>query len=124
MMRVSRFIRSFSSSANPLSAPFSLGLSDEQRSIQGLARKFAVEVMAPKAAKYDLSMEYPMDVFKEAWELGLVNTHVPSEYGGVGMGTLDGVIIAEEVRCLIFVIWTSTFLPTNQITFHFFFFNS
>lgn len=32
-----------------------------------------------------------------AWELGLVNTHIPTEYGGLGLSTLDGVIIAEEL---------------------------
>lgn len=42
-------------------------------------------------------MEYPQDVFKQAWELGLVNSHVPEEYGGLGLGAVDGVIIAEEL---------------------------
>jgi alkylation response protein AidB-like acyl-CoA dehydrogenase len=34
---------------------------------------------------------------RAAWEAGLVNTHVPSEYGGAGLLALDGVIIAEEL---------------------------
>ena len=89
--------RLFSSSPSSFGS-LSFGLSDEQKSIQSLARKFALEVMAPKAAHYDRTMEYPSEIFKAAWDLGLVNTHVPTEYGGVGMGTLDGVIIAEEVR--------------------------
>ena len=31
-------------------------------------------------------------------QLGLVNTHIPTEYGGLGLGNLDGCLIAEEVR--------------------------
>jgi acyl-CoA dehydrogenase len=42
-------------------------------------------------------MEYPRDVFDKAWELGLVNTHVPESVGGLGLGCLEGVIIAEEL---------------------------
>lgn len=51
----------------------------------------------PKAAQYDKSMEYPHDIFRKAWELGLVNTHVPQEYGGLGLHCADGVVITEEL---------------------------
>jgi acyl-CoA dehydrogenase len=88
--------RAFSTSA-PAMGGLSFSLSDEQKAIQELARKFAKEVMIPKVAQYDLSMEYPREIFNAAWELGLVNTHIPVEYGGVGMGSLDGCIIAEEM---------------------------
>lgn len=65
--------------------------------LQELSRKFAKEVMIPKAAHYDKTMEYPHDIFKQAWELGLVNTHIPTEYGGPGLGAVEGVVIAEEL---------------------------
>jgi len=45
------------------------------------------------AAEYDRTMKYPIDVFTKAWELGLVNTHIPEEYGGPGLGCTEGVII-------------------------------
>ena len=35
-------------------------------------------------------------VLRKAWELGLMNTHVPEEYGGSGLGVMDGVLIGEE----------------------------
>lgn len=76
---------------------FSFKLSDEQREFQQLARKFAREEMIPKERHYDQTMEYPQDVFAKAWELGLVNTHVPEKFGGLGLGSLDGVIIGEEL---------------------------
>ena len=69
--------------------------------------------MIPVEKHYDTTMEYPQPIFKKAWELGLVNTHIPAEYGGTGMGCLDGCIIAEELaygawwgagRCFRFVL--------------------
>mmetsp|Transcript_14142 Transcript_14142/g.27468 ORF Transcript_14142/g.27468 Transcript_14142/m.27468 type:complete len:419 (+) Transcript_14142:127-1383(+) len=74
-----------------------LTLTEDQKSFQELARKFAKEEIAPKAAELDRTMEYPMDLFKQAHELGLVNTHVEAEYGGMGLGCLDNCIIQEEL---------------------------
>ncbi len=71
-------------------------LSDEQKQLQDLARKFAKEEIIPKAAHHDSSGEYPHAIVKKAWELGLMNTHVPQEYGGLGLGVLDSCIITEE----------------------------
>jgi acyl-CoA dehydrogenase len=72
-------------------------LSDDQRSLQDLARKFAKEEMAPKAEFHDHTGKFPFEVTKKAWELGLMNTHIPTEYGGLGLGVLDGIIITEEL---------------------------
>ncbi|RLN56684.1 hypothetical protein BBJ29_001033 [Phytophthora kernoviae] len=76
---------------------FSLKLSDDQREFQLLARKFAREEMIPKEKHYDMTMAYPQEIFEKAWELGLVNTHVPEKFGGLGLGSLDGCIIGEEL---------------------------
>jgi acyl-CoA dehydrogenase len=72
-------------------------LTEEQQALQDLARKFAREEMAPKAAHHDETGEFPRDIAKKAWELGLMNTHVPPEYGGMGLGVLDGCIVTEEL---------------------------
>jgi acyl-CoA dehydrogenase len=56
-------------------------LSDEQKEIQELARKFTRDEIIPKAAEYDRTMEYPWDIIKKAWALGLVNTHIPKDCG-------------------------------------------
>ncbi len=72
-------------------------LSDEQKQLQELARKFAKEEVIPKAAHHDENGEYPREVAAKAWELGLMNTHIPQEYGGLGLGVLDGCIITEEL---------------------------
>jgi acyl-CoA dehydrogenase len=72
-------------------------LTEEQQALQELARKFAREEMAPKAAHHDETGEFPREIAKKAWELGLMNTHIPPEYGGMGLGTLDGCLITEEL---------------------------
>ena len=42
-------------------------------------------------------MAYPEPIFNKAWELGLVNSHIPEAYGGLGLHCLDGCIIQEEL---------------------------
>lgn len=71
-------------------------LTDEQRQLQELARKFTKDEIIPRAAHHDETGEYPHEIAKKAWELGLANTHVPVEYGGLGLGVLEGCIISEE----------------------------
>ncbi|EQC33082.1 acyl-CoA dehydrogenase [Saprolegnia diclina VS20] len=75
----------------------SFKLTDTQKEFQLLARKFAREEMIPKEKHYDQTMEYPKEIFDKAWELGLVNGHIPEKYGGMGLGSLDGCIIGEEL---------------------------
>lgn len=42
-------------------------------------------------------MKYPQELFKKAWELGLVNVHIPESCGGLGLGMVDGLVIMEEL---------------------------
>src|SRR6185295_18692999 len=74
-----------------------LTLSDEQKQLQEMARKFAKEEIIPKAAHHDETGEFPLEICRKAWELGLMNTHVPAEYGGIGLGVLEEAIIGEEL---------------------------
>merc|ERR550537_2070222 len=76
---------------------FSLQLTEEQEALKQLARDFAKNEMIPVAAEYDRTMEFPQPIFEKAWELGLVNTHVPESCGGLGLGCFEGVLIGEEL---------------------------
>lgn len=73
------------------------GLTDDQQAFQQLARDFAQKEIRPVSAQYDQSMDYPWPVIKSAHAIGLMNTHIPQEAGGLGLGCLEGVIIAEEL---------------------------
>jgi len=74
-----------------------LQLSEEQEALRELARDFARDVIRPAAPHHDATGEYPHEVLKQAHELGLMNTHIEEEYGGLQLGALDGVLIAEEL---------------------------
>jgi len=69
----------------------------EQNEIKEAAFKFAVNEMLPKASEYDQKQEMPTEILHKAWELGFVNTSIPSEYGGNDFSPIDSVIIAEAL---------------------------
>ena len=71
-------------------------LSEEQLMLQELAHEFAVDNVRPHAEHWDENSEFPMEAIKVAHELGLMNLHIPEAYGGMGMGTMDEVLVQEE----------------------------
>jgi len=75
----------------------SFGLSEEQLAIQELARKFTEDEIIPVAAHHDRTGEYPTELIRKAWELGLVNTHIPQAYGGLGLGVFGVSNNSEEL---------------------------
>jgi acyl-CoA dehydrogenase len=72
-------------------------LTDEQKNLRELAHDFAEKEIRPVAWEYDKEGTWPQDVLQKAWEVGLMNTHIPEEYGGPGLGYLDGCLIEEEL---------------------------
>ncbi|KAL7698035.1 acyl-coenzyme a dehydrogenase [Lotmaria passim] len=89
----------FGATAPTAQAPggLSFGLTEQQMQYQETARNFAKEKMMPVAADFDKSMKYPYDVYKQAWDLGLTNMHVPEKYGGLGASVVDGLVVQEEL---------------------------
>ena len=76
----------------------SFALTDEQKELRALAREFAAKEIRPRAAECDVAMKHPADVIELAHELGLMNLHVPAEYGGLALGTFDGMLVGEELN--------------------------
>ena len=72
-------------------------LSDDQRNMVELARKFTREEIIPKAAHYDKTGEYPWEIIQKAHELGLINDQIPEKYGGQGISLLDHCLMGEEL---------------------------
>lgn len=83
------------------SAKFNQGLNfdptDQEREMMDLAEKFTREEVIPVAAEYDKTGEYPWPIIKRAHELGLMNLHIPEQYGGMGLGTLMGCLMTEKM---------------------------
>uniref|UniRef100_A0A665XDW5 Medium-chain specific acyl-CoA dehydrogenase, mitochondrial n=1 Tax=Echeneis naucrates TaxID=173247 RepID=A0A665XDW5_ECHNA len=90
-------VNTAASSAGHTSLGYSFELTEQQKEFQMLARKFAREEIVPAAPAYDRSGEYPFPIIKKAWELGLMNSHIPQEYGGMGLSIFDSCLITEEL---------------------------
>ncbi|CAL8088419.1 unnamed protein product [Orchesella dallaii] len=103
-------IRAFSGSPSLHSDGLNFEMNDIQRDLQQLGRKFARETIAPNAAKYDLSMDFPMDIVKQMWELGILNPLIPEKYGGPELGCLGTCILGEELA------WGCTGILTASLT--------
>ncbi len=71
-------------------------LDDELLALQQTARRFADEELIPIAAEHDVTGEFPREVMRKAWELGLANTFIPQEFGGVGLSVLGACVNVEE----------------------------
>ena len=72
-------------------------LNDEHRMIQQAARDFAQKEIAPIAAEFDETGEFPRATIKRMGEMGFMGIEVPEEYGGAGMDTLAYVLALEEI---------------------------
>ncbi|HEY6889299.1 MAG TPA: acyl-CoA dehydrogenase family protein [Solirubrobacter sp.] len=72
-------------------------LTDDQREIRELTRRFADEKIAPFAARWDRDHHFPRELFAELGELGLMGVCVPEEHGGAGADFLAYVLVLEEL---------------------------
>src|SRR6202166_2382100 len=75
----------------------SFGLTDEQKALRELARGFAANEIRPHEHECDEHMRHPVDVIAKAHDLGLMNLHVPEEYGGPALSAFDGMLVGEEL---------------------------
>ena len=74
-----------------------LSLTDEQKDLRALAHDFAEKEIRPVAWDYDRDSVWPQAIVEKAWEVGLMNTHIPEEYGGPALDYVSGCLIEEEM---------------------------
>src|SRR5919205_645388 len=75
----------------------SFALTEEQKALRDLAHDFAEKEIRPKEREYDEHSTHPADVIAKAHEVGLMNLHIPEEYGGVELGAFEGMLVGEEL---------------------------
>ena len=75
----------------------SFARTDEQVLLQQTAHDFAEKEIRPRAGHHDETGDWPTEILAKAWELGLINSHIPEEYGGIALSTMDGVLLEEEL---------------------------
>jgi len=72
-------------------------LTDEQKDLRELAHNFAEKEIRKVAWEHDKEGTWPQEIVDKAWEVGLMNTHIPEAYGGPGLDYLSGTLIEEEM---------------------------
>ena len=72
-------------------------LDEMQEMLRELALEFAIEEIRPNAEHWDEQSIYPKEAIMKAHEMGLLNLHIPEEYGGPGLGCMEEVIVNEEL---------------------------
>ena len=77
--------------------PINYALTEEQEALIATAREFTRKEIVPVAGHYDETGEFPREIFKKAWETGLMNVEVPEAYGGLGGSCVDHCLVQEEV---------------------------
>ncbi|HZV85172.1 MAG TPA: isobutyryl-CoA dehydrogenase [Brevundimonas sp.] len=72
-------------------------LADDQRAIQDAARAFADAELAPHSAEWDETKHFPVDVMKQAAEMGFCGIYTGEEHGGMALGRVEAAVIFEEL---------------------------
>ncbi len=72
-------------------------LSAEHQMIRRAARDFAQNEIAPIAAEFDESGEFPFETVRKMGEMGFMGIEIAEEYGGAGMDTIAYVLALEEI---------------------------
>ncbi len=89
--------------------------SEEQLSIQSIARDFAQRRISPVAAKFDAEAQFPLENIREMGKLGLMSIEVPEAYGGAGMDPVAYVLAMIEIASADAA--TSTIMSVNNSLF-------
>jgi len=74
-----------------------LDLTDEQRAVREMARKFADEYIIPVARDNDINERFPGDIIERMGDLGLLGGPIPVEYGGAGLDYISHALVTEEI---------------------------
>lgn len=77
--------------------PINRNLTSEQILLRESVRKFAEEVIKPKALEYDEKEEFSYEITKQMAEMGFLGAFLPEEYGGSGLDYLSYIIVVEEL---------------------------
>jgi butyryl-CoA dehydrogenase len=72
-------------------------LTDEQRMLRDTAREFAQRELAPHAAEWDRTAQFPAAALAELGRLGFMGMLVPPEYGGAGADHVGYALALEEI---------------------------
>lgn len=74
-----------------------VGLTEEQKQIQQMAKEFATAELKPNMQKWDHDHHFPVDKMRKAAEIGFAGIYVSQESGGTGLGRIEASLIFEAL---------------------------
>jgi alkylation response protein AidB-like acyl-CoA dehydrogenase len=77
--------------------PLSFALAEEQELLRREVRRFGEERIRPGVAERDAKREFPVDIFRQLGEMGLLGCFVPETWGGAGFDQVSYVVAVEEL---------------------------
>ncbi|RZK18044.1 MAG: acyl-CoA dehydrogenase [Pedobacter sp.] len=80
-----------------MSVSFNFSETETQQSVKAMVRDFAEKNIRPNIMDWDEAQHFPVELFKQLGELGLMGVLVPEEYGGSGLGYQEYVDVIVEV---------------------------
>ena len=72
-------------------------LTDDQVAFKQTAKQFAIKALQPNAATWDRESYFPIEVIKEAAELGFLGLYTATEHDGLGLSRLDSAMVFEQL---------------------------
>ncbi len=72
-------------------------LDEMQEMLREMANEFAIDEVRPHAEHWDEKSQYPKEAIAAAAKMGLLNLHIPEDYGGAGLGSMEEVLVNEEL---------------------------
>ena len=72
-------------------------LTEEQRDIKEMVRSFMEKAVKPHIGEYDKSGEFPVELYKQGFEIGLHIMNIPEEFGGLGLDNVTMAVALEEM---------------------------
>ena len=94
-------------SISPSNIPINFEITQEQKALRDKVKKFVQDEISPKTAHYDQTGEFPWDILRKAYDLGLFSCYLPKKYGGEGLGLFETALITEELGAGCMAMGTS-----------------
>lgn len=70
---------------------------ENKKMISQMAKDFAEREIRPHFMKWDEEQHFPVELFKELGQLGMMGVLVPEEFGGSGFGYEEYIVVIEEI---------------------------
>lgn len=97
---------------------------ETQQEIAAMIKDFAAKKIKPNVMDWDERQYFPVELFREMGQLGLMGVLVPQEYGGSGLSYFEYVTIVSEIAKVCGSVGLSTAAHNSLCTGHILYFGN